>query len=190
MSTKQMKNYNSSYGIFFLIAILLLILIQAQKSLAEDMLKITNPGFEDLSTDGTIPGWTQTHGTGGISISKEQRYDGLNSLKITDESDSSPFGIASYKLGVNAGEKYEVKAMTYISSGGAMIYLRFYDSAEKCIASFNTIKYSPIGEWFKISVVGVAPAAATRAAILLYSGKDGKGISYYDSIEINKSLDK
>lgn len=190
MSTQQMKKYNSSCCMVFFIAVLLLVLIPAQKSMAEDMLKVTNPGFEDLSADGTIPGWTQTHGTGGVSINTEQHYEGLNSLKITDESDSESYCIESSKIGVTAGGKYEAKAMNYILNGGAMIYLQFYDSEGKSLSSVNAMKFSPVGKWSLISVTGVAPENATQAAILLYSGKDFKSVSYYDAIEINKLLDK
>ncbi|MEF3306781.1 carbohydrate binding domain-containing protein [Paenibacillus sp. GYB003] len=151
-------------------------------------LTLVNPSFEAPSSGG-IPGWTQTFGTGGISLSTAQAYDGTQSLLLTDTSSAASTGEESAKVsGIAPGESYAASAKVYIASGSPSIYIRFFDSAGTLLSSGFRSVSSPSGQWTSVSVTAVAPANAAQASVLLYSSAAGTASAYFDSVVLERVI--
>lgn len=151
-------------------------------------LTVTNDGFEEFVFDGVIPGWTQTFGTAGISVTDTEHYTLNKSLQLVDTSSTGSVGLESSKFDVTAGQTYRAFAKTKIASGAPSLYIRFWDSGNTLLASFSKSISSPVGQWTSMGVTGEAPAGAVKASILLYSSSAAITTAYYDEIYINRTV--
>jgi len=155
-------------------------------------MEVINAGFEESVVDGVIPGWTQIFGVGkdgSITVDSSQKYKGNNSLKIDDKDSTDYFGVESVKLAVDAGSEYSVSSAVYIAGGSIQMQLRFYDSANKTIKTAvhdANFQGTPINVWQTISLSAVAPAGAAAISIVLVSAKNGKGVSYWDDVQLTR----
>lgn len=145
---------------------------------ASDML-ISNYSFESGTT-----GWTQSYGSGGITVSSEQKHTGGYSLKINDTSSTASFGMESTKLSAAAGTAYSASAKVYIVSGWADLYIRFWSSSNTLISSAFKETSGPAGQWKDLSVTGTAPAGTAYVSVMLYGNTSSTGVCYYDDIGI------
>ncbi|TYP76575.1 heparin/heparin-sulfate lyase HepB [Paenibacillus methanolicus] len=138
-----------------------------------------NGGFESGLT-----GWTQTAGSGGVTVTGEQKASGTSSLKIVDASAGTTVAAESVKQDAASGHLYTVNGQVYLASGTATILLRFYDGANQVIGTprFAHVS-SPIGAWTGFQVVSEAPANAVKWSVYLNTGNSNTGTSYYDDIQ-------
>lgn len=145
---------------------------------------VANSGFEEGSG---FPGWTQTHGSGGVTVTNEKVNSGAASLKIVDNSLTSAFGVESGKLYVSPGETYTATAMAYFSES-VVIYLRYYDANGQYISSTGKTFHSPTLEWTRIGVSGTVPANAAAVKVLLYLPVGSTGTAYFDDVKVEKTF--
>jgi hypothetical protein len=145
-------------------------------------LALQNPGFEAGSSN-----WTQTFGTTGATVTSALAYSGSKSLQLVDNSTTGAVGMESDKVSVTAGKTYKAKVQAYIQSGNAEIYLRYYDSNNQLVGSYNKPISGTVGQWNYLSVVGEAPAGAVKASVLLYSSKGNTGTVYYDDVVLQSA---
>lgn len=148
---------------------------------------IRNNGFEEPVVGGVIPGWSQTFGNGGIAVSTTKAKTGTNSLKITDSSTTSAYGLETQKMSIVAGESYKATAYVNISGGNAELYLRYYNSAGTLVGNFNTAVTTQ-NVWTLAAVVGTAPTGAATASLLLYSSSANTTTTYFDDVDIRNAL--
>lgn len=152
-------------------------------------LAIANSSFEEPVSGTSIPGWTQTFGSGGIAVSNEYASHGNSSLKLTDSSTTSSIGAESVKLsGIVPGESYVASGRVYVVSGTASIYVRFYNSSGTLLTSSSKSISSPVNEWSFVSVAATAPANTTQASVLLYSSVSGVATAYFDQIALERTV--
>lgn len=150
---------------------------------------LKNAGFETAGDGSTIPGWTQTFGVdknGSITVDTSVTHTGSNSLKIYDN-DTVNFGVESDKAKIEAGKDYRLSAFVNISSGSVQLQVKFYDSKDVLIKTkvhSDTYAAGPIGQWQQLSVNDTAPENAVYASAVLVTGKNGKGTSYWDDVEL------
>ncbi|WP_306009813.1 carbohydrate binding domain-containing protein [Bacillus sp. MMSF_3328] len=178
-----MKNKRSGFFIvvcgFLLFQMFGQTLAQKAGAAPENGLVLENAGFEEEQTDGTIPGWTQSFGTEGISVVNTEQASGAKSLEIKD-SGSGNYGLISDQVPVNPGWQYTASAKMKSTGGSGEIYIRFFDSKGSYITGFNKAVNGPVDEWSEIKVSADAPANAVYAAVLFYSGKANTGTFYFD----------
>ncbi|HEY0826538.1 MAG TPA: carbohydrate binding domain-containing protein, partial [Bacilli bacterium] len=144
---------------------------------------IKNAGFET----GNTSGWTQAYGTGGLSVVTTNKYSGNYSLKLVDSSSTSSIGLESNKVSVVAAKDYRATVMAYVDNGTASLYIRWYDSSNAWISS-NYVNSTTTGQWARMSIAAAAPANATKAAILLYSGAGAVTTAYFDDAEFDEQF--
>lgn len=154
---------------------------------------LVNGGFEEAAVNGVIPGWTQILGmgkNGTLTIDSAQKKSGNSSLKLNDQ-DNVNFAAESVKAAVEAGREYTVTSSVYIASGSVQLQLRFYDSANKLLTGGTFVhdpnfQAAPINVWQTIELTAVAPAGSAYATVVLASPKNGKGISYWDDVNLKE----
>ncbi|WP_431896758.1 hypothetical protein [Nonomuraea sp. bgisy101] len=140
---------------------------------------IANHGFEEGTS--SLTGWTQSHGTTGVSPSTERAWRGARSARLTDGSTDAAVGLQSGQVPVTAGKTYAAFAKVYLAAGRADLYLRFWNGATLVHSAYTQVA-APLNQWSDVRVVAAAPAGVTRASVLLYSGVGGTGTSFWDEI--------
>src|SRR5690606_24286852 len=138
----------------------------------EPSFTLYNAGFEEPLVDGKIPGWTQTYGTGGFTVTDEMAYEGEHSLKLVDPDDAQSYGVVSDKISMTAGDLYTVSAKVYTEQTAPSLYLYFYDASGRQIQQNSKIyrlDQLATHEWVTISLEGSAPPEATHLNVLLYT---------------------
>lgn len=159
---------------------------------------LENPGFELPSIDGAFPGWTQNLGmgqNGEISVSDAVYHSGSYSLNITDK-DKVNFGLESGKVDITPQTEYKTGAYVFVESGSVQLQMRFYRSDGSLIPTAEggvvvhdpNFTSNPVGEWQQLSVHAVSPAEAVYASVVLVSGKNSSGISYWDDISVEEGI--
>ncbi|OAS15754.1 heparin/heparin-sulfate lyase HepB [Paenibacillus oryzisoli] len=145
--------------------------------------ELTNGGFEDGLT-----GWTQTVGTTGVTVSREQKVSGTSSLKVVDASAGTTVAVESTRFDAVPGNFYTVTGQVYLVSGTTTVNLRFYDGANNVIGTPQlAYVFTPIGAWTGINIAGDAPANAMKWSIYLSTGNSNTGTSYYDDFRVYES---
>ncbi|RAV09739.1 S-layer homology domain-containing protein [Paenibacillus contaminans] len=154
---------------------------------------LPNSGFEDLYADTTDgkerpTGWKVWGSAVYESVySPAPVRSGTYSVKLTDASSTSTYGITTDRVDVTPGNPYKASVYTFNESGTSNIYLKFYDSAGKDAGSINTEnKTSKI--WSLMEVEMKAPAGAVKAEILLVQGKANVGVAYFDDAFLGVSV--
>lgn len=153
--------------------------------------ELINAGFEEDAVDGVIPGWTLLLGAGkngSLTIDSSQKHSGSSSLKLNDQ-DTVNFAAESVKVAVEAGKEYSVTSSVYIESGSVQLQLRFYDDTNKLVTDGIAVHdpnytASPLGVWQTLSLRAIAPAGAASVTVVMVSPKTGKGISYWDDVQL------
>lgn len=115
----------------FLLSMILLVTFSfpSMHSVSAEDLVIQNPGFEDSSGSGVIPGWTQNFGTTSITTVENEFYSGTKSLEIRDTSKNENLGLISNTVSVTPGREYTASAKIKTGSNGSgEIYIRFLTS--------------------------------------------------------------
>ncbi|SDE11484.1 Cohesin domain-containing protein [Paenibacillus sp. UNCCL117] len=141
-----------------------------------------NGGFEDGLT-----GWTQTAGSGGVSVTDEQKASGASSLKIVDASGSTTVAVESAKFNALPGNHYTVTGQVYLQSGATAVSLRFYDSSNAVIGTPSSAYMASLGAWTGFNIAAEAPANAVKWSIYISTGNSNTGTSYYDDIRAFES---
>ena len=172
--------------IFLLVVCLVLLMLPASFIFAQTVVPVYNPGFELPVKAGSIPGWTQTFGLGGVNVESSIKYSGIYSVKLNDTNPSDSLGIESDKIFITSEETYKASAMVYIETNSAEIYLRFWDANDNYLGCSHQQVASPLNQWTPISVTGTAPSGAAKASILLYSSVARVSSVYYDDIGLSR----
>ncbi|MFI9553103.1 hypothetical protein [Nonomuraea endophytica] len=157
------------------LAALLLILATLAAAPASADILMTNHGFESGLT-----GWTQSHGERGVSASTARAWEGGTSALVSDDSGTA-VGLESGRAPVTAGTTYLAFAKLHLISGRADLYVRFWNGAT-LLGSAYTQTSGPLGVWTDVQVKAAAPAGATQATVLLYSGAAATGTAHWDRI--------
>jgi hypothetical protein len=166
---------------------------EAQFYRVADTISVINPGFEDPTSGATIPGWGLFSGTpaSSVSISKVEQNSGLSSLLIDDTSTTFPSGLNTQPINVQPDGLYEAKASVRLISGGAVnIYIKYYNSANKEVASFSQQYSGPLNTWNQFKVEGIAPEDAVTARVLLYSGNVTLSKAYFDNVSFTQKVNE
>lgn len=162
--------------------VLLLALLPLLPAQAADML-IPNYSFES-----GLAHWNQNFGTGGITVSTAQSRTGSQSIKIEDTLNNGAFGLQGAYMPATAGKSYYAYAWSYITSGSADLYLRFYNSSYTLLTSSFVNKSLPANEWFSLKTGAVAPAGTAYVAVLLYGNSVNVGTAYWDDVMVTADL--
>lgn len=144
---------------------------------------VTNPGFEEPVTGGVIPGWRQTFGsTPAFTVVDTPVHSGAHSLWLVDSSTTQSSGLRSDLFAVTAGLSYQFTAAVNIQSGTPALYAYFYDASGTQLTSASAAVRGTAGTWTTGSLTMTAPAGATQAAVLLYSGVATITSAYFDDV--------
>src|SRR4051794_35474601 len=86
---------------------------------------LVNPGFELPLQNGSIPGWTQTMGTGStgnVTVTSAVYHSGINSLKLEDNGAGS-LAVESRHMKVTPGNKYRASSRVNLEGGSVQLQL-------------------------------------------------------------------
>ncbi|MFD0960219.1 heparin/heparin-sulfate lyase HepB [Paenibacillus chungangensis] len=128
--------------------------------------------------------WEQTFGSGGIALDGMRSSDGRYSVHIDDVNPSASYGLESDRLTAYGGKNYTASAKVFVESGGATLYIRFYDAAGSLLLSTATQQKSPTAEWVPLVHSSEAPAGTATVSVLLYSGLFSIGAFYADELTL------
>ncbi|WP_235857632.1 carbohydrate binding domain-containing protein [Paenibacillus albiflavus] len=151
---------------------------------------VPNAGFErNLNVDGTIQSWKAWGPSTDMlkyERSSQKAYTGKYSLKITDSLDTNHVVLESMPLAVKPGVEYTASAMMNIedpNTTGATFLLRFFNAQNTQVGTDVLQHYkSPINEWYKAELKGLAPDGAKYAKILTLVNVANKAVVYYDDV--------
>ncbi|TMV51493.1 hypothetical protein FE783_06875 [Paenibacillus mesophilus] len=146
---------------------------------------LRNPGFEEGAVGTVIPGWMQTFGSSGVSVTTEQADEGTKSLKLVDGSTTGSIGAESDKLTVSAGQYIGVTAKAYVTSGTVSLNIRFWDAGNTLLQTATQSLSSPQSQWTPMSVSATAPAGTVKMSVLLYSSVASTATAYFDDITLS-----
>lgn len=169
---------------------------EAAEEVSGRALTLENPGFESPLADGAVPGWTQILGggqSGDISVTDAVYHSGSSSLKITDK-DKVNYGVESGKVDITPKTIYKTGAYVYVEGGSVQLQMRFYKQDGSLIPSTEggiavhdpNFTSTPVGQWQQLTVHAASPAEAVSASVVLVSGKNSSGISYWDDISVEE----
>gem|GEM_PF-5616988 len=150
-------------------------------------MELVNAGFEQpLDEHGQIPGWKQTIGIGGFTLTDEMSSEGQHSLYIEDLSTNDNYGMLSVYLPAEAGNTYSVTSDTFVLEGTAIIYLQFHSGDEaKTRIGQKSMGQSVQNEWIPLTASAVAPAGTEYVSVLINSGKTTLAKAYFDNIVLS-----
>ncbi|PYI56359.1 hypothetical protein DLM86_05105 [Paenibacillus flagellatus] len=170
----------------------------SEKVISSDGLKevvsipVPNAGFErGLTSGGAVESWTHWSApsdTVKFELSTAVKYSGTSSLKLTDTQTNNSVVLESRPLSVKPGAEYTASAMMYVDgtpapSGGATFLLRFFDgnnvqTGADLLQHFKT----PLHQWFKAELKGLAPANAKHAKLFALVNNGSTAVAYYDDM--------
>lgn len=145
---------------------------------------LLNPGFEEYDTAGRALHWSPLgpESAPRTSSSGARAHSGERALCIDDDAATS-VGARSTRVDVAEGTVYEAEVQLLIESGRFAIYLEFWNTAGKRVAShFRESTYGD--DWHRLTVRATAPADAVHATVLLYSATSNRGVAYFDDVAL------
>ncbi|MEF3312701.1 dockerin type I domain-containing protein [Paenibacillus sp. GYB004] len=153
---------------------------------------VPNAGFErGMTGSGAVDGWRNWAApseTVKFELSSAVKYSGSASLKLTDTQNNNGVTMESQPLPVKPGVEYTASVRMYVEStpaptGGATFLLRFFDDKDKQTGP-DTLQHlkSPLNEWFKVELKGVAPASAKHAKLFALVNNAYMAVAYYDDM--------
>ncbi|MFD0959047.1 cadherin-like beta sandwich domain-containing protein [Paenibacillus chungangensis] len=146
----------------------------------ERFVPLINPGFEQTNTDGTVPGWSQTYGNGGISVTSEVARSGQFALKIVDP-DQANYGYSTSLIPATEDLTYVATVYVQAASQNAFLYLQFHD-ADGVRIGHKSVAGGQAEGWTAITATLKAPAGTASVSVLLYSGLSATGVAYFDDV--------
>lgn len=164
---------------------------------SEDFL---NPGFELDLADGQIQGWKVDESTaahGSIELSSTRARTGSNSLLFWDKTAGTQpvghFRVLSNAITAAEGDPisfsiYMYKENAADQSHGVQPAIHYYNEVGVQVKANDFVNYGkdtvPVGEWYKLSVTGTAPAGTAYIKIGLYSGFPSLTRVYADDADV------
>ncbi|TLS52038.1 hypothetical protein FE782_11715 [Paenibacillus antri] len=149
-------------------------------------LELVNPSFEEPhGAEGNIPGWKQTYGKSGFTVTEDRSFIGEKSLYVEDL-DSRNYGMQSVYLPAQAGKSYSVTTNTYVLEGTSMIYLQFHKGdANRTRIGHKSMGESVVNEWRPLTASLTAPAGTEYVSVLLYSGVSTTAKAFFDNVVLS-----
>ncbi|MCU6712490.1 carboxypeptidase regulatory-like domain-containing protein [Paenibacillus sp. J5C_2022] len=130
--------------------------------------------------------WEQSFGSGGIALDGTRSTAGRYSVRIDDVNPSASYGLESDRLTAYGGKNYTAAAKVLVESGGASLYIRFYDAAGNLLLSTAAQQKSASAEWVPLVHSSEAPAGTATVSVLLYSGQSALGTYYADELMLEE----
>lgn len=149
---------------------------------------VTNPGFEQLDSNGKPVGWTGgTWGTPGFSIDSAVSHSGTNSLRLDNANLSSVADSFDQKIPVNAG--------AYRFSG----WIKLNNMAATKGAGVRICLNSPLGtacsgilkgtsDWQQVEVDTIPISGTTTATLSLQEYDQPDGTAWFDDLQVYEEL--
>lgn len=168
-------------------------------------LDIQNPGFEEtVQADGTIPGWTVTASTYGVSVTEvtdQNKLTGSRSLKLVDASTVEMTEIMSNPVPVIPGRKYTANFNMFLngsfprpdpneppfSSSRSSVGIRYFDGDNKMIpitSADNRHVQGPQHSWIPLEMETKAPANAVTMRLVLFASPLWVSTTHYDDMSV------
>ncbi|MGI6543345.1 MAG: DUF4962 domain-containing protein [Limnochordia bacterium] len=180
----EMHGAGMTRRLFLLLCLLILI---APVALADNLL--SNPGFEQVYSNGHPPDWTIFAGGfepgRGMSVETGKAYSGERALHFGIMNTPAAVGLRSKPIPAVPGAIYtaSVKALTEIQGANVTLYLDFWDAGQKRIAhKFISTRRSNV--WEDLQVVMQAPADAVWVSIILYRTAANHGVQRFDDASL------
>ncbi|WP_054954882.1 hypothetical protein [Paenibacillus dakarensis] len=172
-------------------------------------LDIHNSGFEEAAADGSIPGWTVTAATEGVSsvtVTDDNKYTGDKSLKLVDASTTHTTELMSDPLQVIPGRTYMANFNMYLngsfprpnpndppfSSSRSSVGVRYYDANNKLIpitSAMNKHVEGPQYSWLPIEMTTVVPDNAVTMRLVLFTSPLWVSTTHYDEVSVYTVID-
>lgn len=175
-----------------------------------DCVSLTLAGqrISDGAFDGAVPGQLPAHWTVAYTHSgaiQDVQYDsgtqglvlligtesgsartGNRALRLYDASATSSCG-AWREVPASPGVPYRVTASVRKEggSGGASIYLKYYNSSGTQIATYSTNTLS--ARYVPLTLAQTAPAGTAYARVLCYIASTGTGTAYFDEVSFTEN---
>lgn len=151
---------------------------------------IANPGFEEISTDGSIPGWTQWYSSTGFSRTEQLSYEGTASLEINDPTSDASYWLFSQHLPSAAGDTWSVTGAVYTESGNYELNIAYFDASGNML-TYTSHDVSGYGkQWTETETRGVAPEGTAEVSVFVYSGLGAKAHGYIDHVALTKQVEQ
>lgn len=146
------------------------------------VLDLQNAGFEEPVTGGTIPGWHQRHGSGGLAVGTAHAIEGSQALHVHNA--TGEVSLASSAVPITPGLYYAVTAQGLWFSGQIQLHLGFYDEAGLLIGESERIfEGQESDQWYWLGIGAHAPDEAASAEVLIHSALDGADY-WIDDVQI------
>lgn len=133
-------------------------------------LPLRNAGFEEVGDGSSIPGWEQTHGTTGFSITTDPVTEGERALRVANTTEV--VGLRSSTVAVTAGQYCAVAVQGRWTAGRPQLYLYFLDAEGQQVSS-TTRWYEGMAaeQWHWFGLGAHAPEAAVSVQVMIYSAR-------------------
>ena len=145
---------------------------------------LANASFEQGDAPDGLTGWAPwtTRSAQFFSSSTDQVSDGTKSLRLNDDSEDYGGGLRSDALPVTERTTYEVNLEVYKVSGSFSVWTYFYDDADQQLAATWQTVRSQEETWERVFLDFEAPANATQAKVMVYSGNVPVVDAYVDDL--------
>lgn len=171
-------------------------------------LSLTNTDFEEVHTDGSIPGWNITSyqdGYSSVQVTDEKAYSGTKSVKIVDASTKYSTELKSNPIPVAPGRKYTANFNMYLdgaflnpdtglnfSMSRSSVGIRYYDkdgNEFKVTSTENRHVDGPQKSWIPVEMETTAPANAAYMRIVVFCSPLWVATAFYDDISVYTIVD-
>lgn len=157
---------------------------------------LLNGDFSQEWTGGTYgPGWTNTNTSNATAVTENGVLKVTKKTSTGNSDKGYGYGIRSSRVDIVEGVAYNASIDIKLTpANSCQFYLYFY--ADETSAAISTATASCIvsgdfsAEWTTLSVTGVAPAGATKAALYVTDPWYNDGVSYFDNatLELAETL--
>ncbi len=150
---------------------------------------ITNPGFEQLASNGKPAGWYDN----GFTVDRAVRRTGSLSFRLTDAHLIPYAQSAGFELFLPKGTYYiggwvKTDKLAATQGAGVRICLRAPPSFPWTIAVGCTVIVNGTSDWRYLSKSGIVVSQDTKAAFVLEAYAEPDGTAWFDDVELRPLL--
>ncbi|WP_404351039.1 PQQ-like beta-propeller repeat protein [Phycicoccus jejuensis] len=146
----------------------------------------TGSAYGDFEDPRLTPvGWSvSTSGPNQVNTSSTVAASGIRSLYVSDSSTVDPVTVLRKLQRVTPGSEYTLQAYTFSKSGGQRLAMRFVDADNKILSRIEVPTPDATMVWSRVVARAKAPVSAVAVTAEISSTKTGRGVVWWDAVEV------
>lgn len=173
-----------------LVAALGLVAVAVSATPATALTKVfTGSSYGDFEDARLAPvGWTVSVASPNqVNTSTTVALSGVRSLYVSDSSTTASASVLRKLQKVTPGSEYTLQAYAFTKSGAQRLAMRFVDANNKLLSRVEVPTSDSTMVWSRVVARAKAPAGAAAVTAEISSSGSGRGVVYWDAVEVLSS---